>query len=410
MLFGTDPIVESILRPVAAFVRRLPSGIDYRRHFNNFESIFFRAMNLPVRDDYLNLISGGIALMDVRAPVEFVQGSIGNAVNLPLLVDDEREEVGKCYKERGQDEAIRLGHELVNGDTKSKRVQAWKEFVAHNPETALFCFRGGLRSQITQQWLAESGVEICRVDGGYKALRNFLIAETTRRIEELDVVVLGGRTGTAKTRELLARTDSIDLEGIANHRGSAFGRWPTPQPSQINFENALAIELIDRDFKAGEQLVVEDEGTHIGVVSIPKSVVNVTAQSPLVVLETTVDERVDETLNGYINDSLHSCINHYGEVDGFAKFDEALRASLDRIKKRLGGDRFVDLQALMSEALHRHQSGDVDAHREWIERLLVDYYDPMYDYQLSRKQDRIVFKGTRLEVKDWLNARHQLAS
>lgn len=367
-------------------------------------------MNLPVRDDYLNLITSGVALMDVRAPIEFVQGSIGSAVNLPLLNDDEREEVGKCYKARGQEEAIKLGHDLVNGEVKSNRLQGWLEFVAQNSETALFCFRGGLRSQITQQWLAESGTKICRIEGGYKALRNFLIAETARRIEELDVVVLGGRTGTAKTRELLARSDSIDFEGIANHRGSAFGRWPTPQPSQINFENALAIELINRDFKTGDQLVVEDEGTHIGIVSIPKSVVNVTATSPLVVLETTVEERVDETLNGYINDSLQSCIDHYGETDGFMKFDEALRASLDRIKKRLGGDRFVALEALMSDALHRHQSGDVNAHREWIERLLVDYYDPMYDYQLSRKQDRVVFKGDRREVKDWLDARHQLAS
>ncbi len=363
-------------------------------------------MNLPVRDDYLDLIASQVPLLDVRAPVEFDQGTIGDAVNLPLLDDQEREEVGKCYKLLGQDEAIKLGHELVNGDIKQVRVRAWQQFVRNNPRAALFCFRGGLRSQITQQWLAEAGVEICRIAGGYKALRSFLIEETAHRINDLDVVVLGGRTGTAKTRVIVDRSDAIDLEGISNHRGSAFGRWPTPQPSQINFENALAIELIHYHRAGRRQLVVEDEGTHIGIVSIPKSVVDVTARSPLVVLEASVEDRIDETLHGYITDSLESCIAHYGEDDGFGRFSEALRASLDRIKKRLGGDRFIALKAMMSDALAEHEkSGDAVAHRSWIEPLLVEYYDPMYDYQLRHKRDRVAFTGNREEVTAWLDER-----
>jgi len=201
------------------------------------------------------------------------------------------------------------------------------------------------------------------------------------------------------------RKDAIDLEGLANHRGSAFGRWPTPQPTQINFDHALAVELLNFG-GSGDQLVLEDEGTHVGIVSVPQSVVSVTSESPVVVLEATVEARVEETLTGYITESLESCVSHFGDQEGFDQFATGLSDSLARIQKRLGSERFVQIQGLMSDAIEVHRrSGDAHAHSDWIARVLVEYYDPMYDYQLSRKESRIVFRGDRQAVSEWLDTR-----
>ncbi|MCK5574536.1 MAG: hypothetical protein KAI28_01925, partial [Sphingomonadales bacterium] len=105
----------------------------------------------PDTNDYKRLFLEGAALVDVRAPVEFAKGSFPTAINLPLMMDDEREKVGICFKKQGQDAAIALGHELVHGDVKAARIKAWKDFAAQNPEGYMFCFRGGLRSQTSRQ-------------------------------------------------------------------------------------------------------------------------------------------------------------------------------------------------------------------------------------------------------------------
>ena len=114
-------------------------------------------------------------MFDVRAPIEFDKGAFPNVVNLPLMNDDERQQVGTCYKLKGQEAAMALGQQLVNGETKAKRVEKWQAFATDHPDAVLFCFRGGLRSQISQQWLAEAGIAIPFVEGGYKALRTHLI-------------------------------------------------------------------------------------------------------------------------------------------------------------------------------------------------------------------------------------------
>src|SRR5690606_38752546 len=146
------------------------------------------------------------------------------------------------YKQLGQDAAIELGHRLVSGETKARRVAAWAEFAQNNPSGYLYCFRGGLRSQISQQWLEElTGVRYPRVIGGYKAMRAFLLGALQSAITECRFVVLGGLTGTGKTDVLRQLDNSIDLEAHAHHRGSSFGRHANAQPSQIDFENRLAI-------------------------------------------------------------------------------------------------------------------------------------------------------------------------
>ncbi len=170
----------------------------------------------PDTDDYLNLFLNDVPLMDVRAPVEFAKGSFPSAENAPpLMNDEERHRVGICYKEKGQDKAIELGgHQLVSGDIKAQRIEAWKRFVARHPEGGyLFCFRGGgLRSRLTQQWIRDSGIDYPLVKGGYKALRRFLIDSLEAQIESGQFRILSGRTGTGKTRVLMQLPNPVDLE------------------------------------------------------------------------------------------------------------------------------------------------------------------------------------------------------
>ncbi|MBU1815801.1 MAG: tRNA 2-selenouridine(34) synthase MnmH, partial [Gammaproteobacteria bacterium] len=130
--------------------------------------------------DYAHIFLNDVPMMDVRAPVEFVQGAFPGTVNLPLMNDAERQQVGTCYKQQGQQAAIALGHQLVAGQTKQHRIEAWAAFAqAHAQHGVLYCFRGGLRSQIVQQWLhTEAGIAYPRVIGGYKAMRTFLLQTT----------------------------------------------------------------------------------------------------------------------------------------------------------------------------------------------------------------------------------------
>src|SRR5690554_4120740 len=145
--------------------------------------------------DYRRIFVSGVALLDTRAPVEFARGAFPGSHNLPLMTDEERHKVGTCYKQHGQDAAIKLGHRLVGGDIKQARVNAWVEFANANPDGYLYCFRGGLRSRITQQWLHEAGIDYPMVVGGYKALRGFLIETLDQAAEQCRFIQLGGLTG-----------------------------------------------------------------------------------------------------------------------------------------------------------------------------------------------------------------------
>ena len=200
-------------------------------------------VDLPAIDDLKQLLVSGVAMLDTRAPVEFELGAFPTSCNLPLMSDDERRVVGTCYKTSGQDAAIELGHKLVSGLVKARRVESWLHFFKQHPEAVLYCFRGGLRSRITQQWLSEHGVGVPRVQGGYKALRRFVLEQLEQLPQCYQALVISGRTGSGKTRFLQHYQQKTDLECLANHRGSAFGPQVTPQPTQIAFENALAVDL-----------------------------------------------------------------------------------------------------------------------------------------------------------------------
>lgn len=359
---------------------------------------------LPEIDDLRDLFLHDIPLLDVRAPVEFAEGAFPTAENHPLIDDIERHEIGITYKEDGQEEAIHLGEKLVSGDLKAARLARWRSFLDAHPDAVLYCFRGGMRSKITQRWLHETyGLTCPRVRGGYKAMRRYLLDAIEDYSAACHPVVIGGRTGVGKTRVLLACSPAIDLEGLANHRGSAFGHHATPQPTQIDFENAFSIALIKQVEHGNAPFLVEDESRNVGSRHVPPSFYARMEKAPLVLLEATFEERVEITLQEYIHDARTEFCAVLGSEAGVSAWRDYLRTALGRIRRRLGGDRHREVTHLLEQALDEQQrSGSTDAHRAWIAFLLREYYDGMYEYQLSGKRDRVVFSGRRDAVLDFL--------
>lgn len=360
-------------------------------------------------DDFAGLLLDGRPLLDVRAPVEFRRGAFPGAVNVPLLEDEEREAVGISYQREGPVAAVALGHRLVSGRVRAERLARWAAFARAHPDGALYCFRGGQRSEIVQAWLAAEGIELPRVPGGYKAMRGWLLAATERLSARWPILLLGGRTGVGKTEVLPAAPASIDLEGLANHRGSGFGRRATPQPTPIDFENRLAIEWLRLERSGATSLVLEDESRCVGRCALPLPLWQRFAVAPVVVLEDAFEARVARIRREYVEAAVAEFeAVHPGE--GFQRYRAHLLDSLDRIRRRLGGAAHRELRAVLEDALRAQQAdGITEPHDRWIAELLRGYYDPMYDHQLAGKAERVVFSGdaaaVRAFLRDWQEAR-----
>lgn len=366
--------------------------------------------DLPVITDLHSLLTHDTPLLDVRAAIEYQQGAFPHTTNVPLLNDQQRHDIGLRYKQQGQDAAIVLGERLFDQQKRQQRVAKWQNFIQAYPEGALYCFRGGMRSKISQTWIAEqTGLIYPRVEGGYKAMRAYLIAQSERLIESTRFMILGGRTGSGKTQVLQQLENTIDLEGVAHHRGSAFGAYATPQPTQIDFENRLAIALLKQEQQQDEfengLVILEDEGKNIGTCHLPVLLQQKMANAKIVHLDVSDEERLQMTVQEYAIDMLADFKRIYGEEQGFVYYRHRMLKNLSKIQKRLGGKRYQQLQMELEQALTTHeQTGNAEAHAGWMHTLLTTYYDPMYDYQLRKKQQRVVFRGTQEEVVAYLRA------
>jgi tRNA 2-selenouridine synthase len=351
--------------------------------------------------DFRAILRAGTPLIDVRAPVEFHQGAMPAAVNLPLMNDEERAAVGTCYKRHGADAALKLGHTLVAGETRQQRIDAWCEAIRRQPEAYLCCARGGQRSHISQQWLREAGIEVPLIVGGYKSLRQTAIAATAEYVER-PMVLIGGCTGNGKTQLVQAHSSGIDLEGLAHHRGSSFGRTLQPQLSQASFENALAVELLQKD---AARWVLEDEGHMIGANHLPECLRNRMAQSPIAVVDDPFEVRLERLREEYFTRMHHDFLQAFGEEQGWQEYSDYLHQGLFAIRRRMGLQRFAELTATLDEALLLQQRGaSTEVHLRWLKPLLEEYYDPMYRYQLGKKAGMIVFRGNYQDVAAWLAA------
>lgn len=365
-------------------------------------------MTQTLNSNFLDLFLRDVPLLDVRAPVEFAQGAFPNAHNLPLLTDTERHEVGLRYNEEGQPAAIELGHALVGGKTRETRLQGWLHWCERHPDGQLYCFRGGMRSGLVQEWLAEAGRPITRIRGGYKAMRRFLLDSIEATSAALPLLLLSGRSGTGKTRVIEAIDHTVDLEGLAHHRGSAFGRRPGGQPTQPDFENRLAIALLrlraSQDTDGPRPVVLEDESKLVGHRLIPPSLHLRMKASPRVFIDEPLESRVQVTLEDYVSGPLTEYAQVHGEAEALDRLGAELLASLDRIRNRLGGTRHRELRQAMESALDEQaRSGAIEGHRGWIHSLLAEYYDPLYDHALKRHGDsNPLFVGNRAEVTAFL--------
>ena len=311
---------------------------------------------------FLEQTHEGLPLLDARSPKEYQDGHIHGAFSLPLLNDDERHQVGTTYKQQGRDAAVRLGYQLV-GHKFVEYIDTARS-IAKDGKVCLYCWRGGIRSN-TMAWLLRSaGLEVYVLDGGYKQFRQWCLEHFAH---QWPLMVVSGKTGAGKTEllhELRNRGESIiDLEGLANHRGSAFGGIGLPlQPTQEAFENALAWEL-NKHSKAS-RIWIENESRFIGRVRIPDVFFDHFGASSLVMIDRDVHSRALRIL------------------DEYGKFDTAILAEKTiGITKRMGGDR-------VKESIDALNAGDMVG---WVMPLL-DYYDRNYEHSIHERKGSSIGK------------------
>ena len=333
-----------------------------------------------------------VSNIDLRSENEFKKGSIPQSVNIPILNNDQFKKVGIEYKKNGSDAAIALGHSLVKGSLKENLIHHWTEHLKKNPECLLYCFRGGMRSEIAVKWLNDCGVKVNRLKGGYKNFRNWVISQHLD-IENYikDWIIIGGLTGSGKTDFLRSFKESIDLEQIANHRGSAFGVRDSGQPTQSNFENILTLDYLNHKY---EKLILEDESRTIGRAGLPGFWYQKMQSSKLVILEVDDDKRAENIYYEYVYDELNNGVNEDILLEKYL-------GSLNNIKRRLGNVVYNNIKDLMKSAFRQNEK---EIHKEWILTLLTSYYDKMYSYKLDMRKDFIVHKGEIESCRDYINA------
>ncbi len=346
-------------------------------------------------DDFDRLFLESVPLIDVRSPGEFQAGHFPGSVNLPILTDDERKEIGTLYKTQGPDAALSLGHRRVAGSIREERIRSWVEFIEKHPDARLYCARGGLRSGIAASWIAEAGSRVIRIPGGYKALRNHLLQRMPERIRELSFRIIGGKTGCGKTTFLKeSGLPHIDLEELANHKGSSFGDMG-PQPSQAVFENALIIELMKQD--ASRPVLLEDESIMIGSITLPPALHSRMKESPLWILEAPLQERLENIARDYLGPRLAADPSPPRMTESF------FLGGLSRIERKLGGKRKSEIEDMIREAFRHPASLSWERHYGWIAALLEDYYDPFYERGLLRSKFRIAGHGSKNELASRLS-------
>ena len=236
-------------------------------------------------------------------------------------------------------------------------------------------------------------------------MRTYLIEQLEKNSTQLPFMILGGKTGSGKTKVLKKLLHYIDLEGLARHRGSSFGGLLQPQPSNIDFENSLAIDMLRHKVQQSNCIFLEDEGKLIGRVCIPPTLRDRMRTLPVVELVETLDHRISVAEEDYITDLLNRYQNAYGEEEGYKQFTGHHHNALSRIRKRFGQNRVDDTLKQFNLALMQYRNDNNASHfHRYIRSLLVDYYDPMYHYQFKRKDRTILYSGNTRDVLDWASS------
>jgi tRNA 2-selenouridine synthase len=303
-------------------------------------------------------------IIDVRSPCEFEVERIPTAINIPLLTDSERAKVGTVYAQRGEVVARRLGLKFI-APKIPEIVDRIVELKHRDTSLVIHCWRGGLRSEAVASFLSIVGIDCWRLSGGYKSWRNMVLKEFERDQYLFDPVILQGRTGTGKTEllHLLEKSGAqiLDLEGLAHHRGSLFGELGLDgQPTQKNFDGALWKRL--QDVHEGP-LFIEAEGRKIGNLNLPEFVMRRINTGKCILVTSTTSTRVDRLLRSYLPET---------NVDLVAKAKQILPL----LTAKLGKQMILEL----------NEYADRGEFSELVEKLLVNYYDPLYDGHILKQQ------------------------
>ena len=309
------------------------------------------------------LKSKSSTVIDVRSPSEFAKGHIPNAINTPLFNDNERAEVGTLYKQSGRMESVLHGLEAIGPKLKSFLEQIVTYQKASPDKTILIhCARGGLRSQSVAWLLETAGIETELLASGYKAYRGHVLAAF---IKNYKIVLLSGETGCGKTEILHELKNNgeqiIDLEGLANHKGSVFGGvGKSGQPTTQQFENNLAFELEKMD--PTKRIWFENESPGIGAIYLPKDIVSQMRVAPIVQISVPVVEREKRIIREYGNFNIPE-----------------MEILITKLKKYLGGENCEKaIKGLHSGNLHDTVS------------VLLSYYDKAYGHYQKKYNEKSV--------------------
>jgi tRNA 2-selenouridine synthase len=293
-------------------------------------------------------------IVDARTPLEYVEDHLPGAVNVPLLTNEERVEIGTLYKQQGAHLARIRGLELTA--PRFPAIVAEIAAAAAGRPILVYCWRGGLRSKTIASILELTGFRATQLVGGYKAFRNQVSAFFDNFNPNGPLVVLHGMTGIGKTTLLgiLAERgqSTVDLEGIACHRGSAFGSLGLSQEhlTQKRFETLLWDTFMR--LPQGKPIYLEGESRRIGQMTLPGNLYDV----------------MGESLKVWCTASLETRVRRLTDEYGLKIYEQGLTESLLRIKKRLGGDKYAEIAGYL-------QRWEMEP---FMTELIVSYYDKLY--------------------------------
>jgi len=298
------------------------------------------------------------AIIDVRSPAEYAEDHVPGAISAPVLDDAERAEVGTLYKQVSPFDAKKAGASLVSRNI-ARHIEELFRGKGKTWRPLVYCWRGGKRSGAMAHILREIGWNAETLEGGYKAYRRWVVQQLEKLPEKFDLRVIHGPTGSGKSRLLgalkRAGAQVLDLEALAAHRGSVLGNLPDrPQPSQKMFESLLLKEM--EAFEAPRPVFIEGESKKIGELQVPDALMERMRASPCIVLDTSVEVRVDLLLDEYRH---------------FLSDRDALNKQLDCLAALHGRERIAEWKSIADW-------------RSLVRRLLVEHYDPAYRRSAAR--------------------------